>query len=144
VTQLPQFNLEASGLSFLGPFEYNGKSYHHDGNICDTNSIYAKVLERATNKLPSNTQNDRMLTPDEKEVERGYPLSKSLMTAQIYSDKEVNESNYPQCFDTTFANLTNDPPISLPSAYIGDIEFNDFACGEKTRDALELNSNSDR
>jgi hypothetical protein len=73
VTQLPQFNLEASGLSFLGPFEYNGKSYHHDGNICDTNSIYAKVLERATNKLPSNTQNDRMLTPDEKEVERGYP-----------------------------------------------------------------------
>jgi len=144
VTQLPQFTLEASGLSFLGPFEYNGKSCHHDGNICDTKSIYAKVLERATNKLPSDPQNDRMLTPDEKEVERGYPLSKSLMTAQIYSDKEVNESNYPQCFDTTFANLTNDPPISLPSAYIGDIEFNDFACGEKTRDALELNSNSDR
>jgi hypothetical protein len=144
VSQLPQFTLEASGLSFLGPFEYNGKSCHHDGNICDTKSIYAKVLERATNKLPSDPQNDHMLTPDEKEVKHGYPLSQFLMTAQTYNDKEVNESNYPQCFDTTFANSTNDPPISLPSAYIGDMEFNDFACGEKTRDALELNSNSDR
>lgn len=149
VSQLPQFTLEVSGLSFLGPFEYNGKSTHQEGSICDTKSIYAKVLERVKNKTPSDPEKGDHFTLEEKEASHclNKPASQSVMNAQMtitIDGKEIKYNKSSLYADTTSAQSATEPQISLSFADLGDMELNAFACGEKTRDALESSSIVDR
>ncbi len=127
----------------IGSRLYNGKSTHQEG-ICNTKSIYAQVLERVKNKTPRDHEKGDLFTLEEKVSQcLNKPASQSVMNAQMtitLDGKEIKHNKSSLCTDAISAQSATEPQISLSFTDLGDMELNVFACGEKTRDALDWSS----
>lgn len=150
ISQLPQFTLDASGLSLLSQSDTrkNGKAKSEEASTCNTKSIYANVLERVKGKSSSSGcgKNGRFaLEANELGPFVNNLTDRSTIVPSIGAGDSGTMGRKSNHYSNDLAAPVEiDPPMSMTAMDLGDMEFSVLAFGERTREALETSCAADR
>lgn len=150
ISHLPQFTLDASGLSLLSQSDTRkeGKAKSDEANLCNTKSIYANVLERVKGKsgLSVCEKNGRFALEVSElgQFVNNLTDQSTTVPSMATGDLGTMGGKSSRYSNDLAARTEIDPQMSMTAIDIGDMEFSVLAFGERTREALETSCAADR